>query len=176
MSSRERSRHDRLDALNSGASYAQYVDVSGEITDLTSLRLKDLEDRGIGSIVITSVTATDRSRASHDLPEGIGNWAAAAVATGERVQTHGASAEEAAKKLADVLEELVGTPLTDGDVEAADSQLQQLKELFAERGFTLLVHEVEPNVWHADWFPHGTGRTTSGLSPLRAARQALLEL
>ncbi len=79
-----------------------------------------------------------------------------------------------------MLEELLGSPLSDDDVEAADLQLQQIKDRFAERGFTLLVHEVEPSVWHADWFPQGqdfgTGRTTSGLSRLRAARQALAEL
>lgn len=154
--------------------------LSGPITELTTLRLKDLEDRGVGSLAVVKTTPTDASGTGDGPPERIVHWSAVADAASERVETHGASAEEAAKTLADVLEELMGAPLSDDDVETADAQLQQIKARFVERGFTLLLHEVEPNVWHADWSAPeqglGTGRTASGLSPLRAARQALAAL
>jgi hypothetical protein len=156
------------------------VHLSGPITELTTLRLKDLEDRGVGSIAVVKTTTTDASGEGDGPTVRIVHWSAVADAASERVETHGASAEEAAKTLADVLEELMGAPLSDDDVETADAQLQQITDRFAERGFTLVVHAVEPNVWHADWSPRaqglGAGRTASGLSPLRAARQALADL
>jgi hypothetical protein len=163
-----------------GTGYARSVHASGPITELTTLRLNDFEDRGVGSIAVVNTTTTDVPTEGNDRADRIAHWSAVADTATERVEAHGASAEEAAKKLADILEELLGPPLSHFDDETADAQLRHIVDHFAGRGFTLPVHEVEPNVWHAEWFPRGgdlgSRRTASGLSRLRAARQALAEL
>ncbi len=165
--------------MNSGTGYTLAMHVKGRIAELTWLRLEDFEDRGISSIVVASVSATNTLGADNLTEDDI-DWVAAAVRDDKRVETHGASAEEAAQNLAEALEDLVGPPRSDRSVEGAEGQVQQITDRFAERGLTLLIDEVEPNVWHANWFPSrqdfGTGRTVSGLSPLRAARTALRTL
>jgi hypothetical protein len=156
------------------------VHASGPITELTTLRLNEFEDRGVGHIAVTNTTTAEAPGEGNNPPESAARWSAVADTASERVEAHGASAEDAAKQLADVLEELLGPPLNHFDDETAAAQLQHIVDHFAESGFTLRVHEVEPNVWHADWLPHGqdrgTRRSVSGLSPLRAARQALADL
>ena len=99
---------------------------------------------------MVNTTTTDVPRA-----EGIAHWSAVADTPAERIEAHGASAEEAAQRLADLLEELLGPPQSHFDDETADTQLTHIVDHFAGRGFTLLVVEAEPNVWHAEWFPHG---------------------
>ncbi len=87
-------------------------------------------DRGVGQIAVVDTTTADASGEGDNGAASIAYWSAVADTASARVEAHGASAEKAATQLADLLEALLGPPLSHFDVETAAAQVRAQRGSF----------------------------------------------